>query len=120
MNRYTLRGLAAVCTHCARIDRFQQIEVSFLSESRFPDLLAHKWFSLFFLAGAGGHIALLLSRWSWRRPFSRGGSRTAPDDLLARLRAHGIVATSQQSVMDLSKQYGVRPNRLLAIVFLNN
>jgi len=125
---------------------------------------AHKWFSLFFLAGAGGHIAanfrplvnhlksragrlsvaaftlvLAASFFSWglitgpqlERPAKKAlaeaplsalanVTRTAPDVLLARLRAHGIIATSQESVMDVSKQYGVSPNRLLAIVFLNN
>ena len=42
-------------------------------------------------------------------------TRTVPDVLLLRLRAHGIVATSRHSVRDLSAEHGVGENRLLAI-----
>jgi hypothetical protein len=45
-------------------------------------------------------------------------TRTAPEALMRRLKAHGIVATSQQSIRDLSGEHGVREDRLLAIVFL--
>jgi hypothetical protein len=123
---------------------------------------AHKWFSLFFLLGAGGHITAnvlpslnhVKSRWgktsiavftivlaasffSWglitgpqlERPIKRtlvdaplsalaAVTDTAPDALLLNLKAHGIVATGQQSVHDLSAEYHVDENRLLAIVFL--
>jgi hypothetical protein len=44
---------------------------------------------------------------------------TNPDALLLKLKEHGITATSQQSVHDLSAKYGVGENRLLAIVFLH-
>jgi hypothetical protein len=45
-------------------------------------------------------------------------THTAPDALVRRLKAHGFIATSQQSVHDLSGQYGVSEHGLLAIVFL--
>jgi hypothetical protein len=44
-------------------------------------------------------------------------TRTAPDTLVRRLKAHGIVATSQRSVHELSGEHGVSEHRLLAIVF---
>jgi hypothetical protein len=44
---------------------------------------------------------------------------TTPDTLLLKLKAHGIDATSEQSVRDLSAKYRVDENRLLAIVFLS-
>ncbi len=43
----------------------------------------------------------------------------APDDLQNRLKAHGISATMQQSVRQLSDQNRYDENRLLAIVFMN-
>ena len=45
-------------------------------------------------------------------------TRTAPEALMRRLKAHGIVATSRQSIRDLSGEHGVSEDRLLAIVFL--
>jgi hypothetical protein len=46
-------------------------------------------------------------------------TRSTPDALLLRLKANEIDATSQQSVHDLSAQYGISENRLLGIVFLS-
>ena len=124
---------------------------------------AHKWFSLFFLIGVGGHIAAnvrpflnhLKSLWgkisiavfaaahaasffSWglitgpqlEKPIKRtlveaplaalaGVTDIAPDALLLNLKAHGIIATGQQSVRDVSVEYHVDENRLLAIAFLS-
>lgn len=45
-------------------------------------------------------------------------TRTSPDALLSRLKAHGIIATGRQSVRDLSGEHGISEHRLLAIVFL--
>jgi len=45
-------------------------------------------------------------------------TRTTPDALMRRLKAHGISATDQQSVHELSRESGVDKHRLLAIVFL--
>lgn len=45
-------------------------------------------------------------------------TRTTPDVLLGRLKLHGIIATSQQSIRDLSGKHGKSEERLLAIVFL--
>ncbi|HJR21697.1 MAG TPA: hypothetical protein VJ822_08760 [Dongiaceae bacterium] len=42
----------------------------------------------------------------------------APDDVVRKLKAHGIVATSAQSIRDLSVRSGEGENRLLGIVFL--
>jgi hypothetical protein len=47
-----------------------------------------------------------------------GLTRTTPDALVRRLKARGIVATSLQSVHELSRESGVGKHRLLAIVFL--
>lgn len=44
-------------------------------------------------------------------------TKTTPDALLRRLKAHGIAATSSQSVRELSSKYGVSEVRLLSIVF---
>lgn len=44
-------------------------------------------------------------------------TRTTPDALVRRLKAHGILATSQQSVREVCGEYGVSEVRLLAIVF---
>jgi hypothetical protein len=124
---------------------------------------AHKWFSLLFLTGVGGHITAnvrpflnhLKSRWgktsiaaftvvlaasffSWglitgpqlERPIKgtlidaplsalAGVTDTTPDALVLKLKARGIKATSEQSVRDLSAEYRVDENRLLAIIFLS-
>jgi hypothetical protein len=45
-------------------------------------------------------------------------THTAPDALVRRLKAHGIIATSQQTVRDLSSERGESKKHLLAIVFL--
>lgn len=45
-------------------------------------------------------------------------TRTTPDALTSKLRAHGILATGQQSIHDLAREQGVGVNRVLAIVFL--
>jgi hypothetical protein len=123
---------------------------------------AHKWFSLFFLIGVGGHITAnirpfpnhLKTRWgkasvaaftvflaaslfSWglitgpqlERPIKRtlvdaplsslaSVTDTTSDILLLKLKTHGIVATGQQSLRDLSAEYQVDENRLLGIIFL--
>jgi hypothetical protein len=47
-----------------------------------------------------------------------GTTHTKPDVLLARLKTHGIAASREQSVRDLSRDSGVGANRLLAWVFL--
>jgi hypothetical protein len=96
--------------------------------------VVHQWFSWLFLAGAGGHIAAnvrpfknhLKSRWGKASvavfvvvlSALASVTHTAPDALVRRLKAHGFIATSQQSVHDLSGQYGVSEHGLLAIVFL--
>ena len=45
-------------------------------------------------------------------------TRIGPDSLLRKLKEHGIVATSGQSLYELSIQYHASENRLLAIIFL--
>jgi hypothetical protein len=45
-------------------------------------------------------------------------THTPADVLLGRLSAQGVTATAEQSVRELSSQYGVGENRLLGIVFL--
>ena len=47
-----------------------------------------------------------------------GVTHTVPDALLLRLKAHGITATSQQSIGEVSRESGESENRLLGIVFL--
>ena len=45
-------------------------------------------------------------------------TKTDPDALMRRLKAHGIDAIGQQSIRDLSGEYGVGEDRLLGLVFL--
>ena len=47
-----------------------------------------------------------------------GITRTAPDTLLGRLKAHGIAATGGQSIREIATRRAVDENRLLAIIFL--
>lgn len=47
-----------------------------------------------------------------------GATHTEPQALLARLKAQGITASSEQSIGELSRHHGVGENRLLAVVFL--
>lgn len=47
-------------------------------------------------------------------------THTTPDAVVRRLKAHGIIATGQQSVRELSGKFGVSEIRLLGIVFLPN
>lgn len=47
-----------------------------------------------------------------------GATHVEPETLVARLKAHGIAANSQQSIRELSSSNGVGENRLLAAVFL--
>ncbi|WP_156332400.1 DUF4405 domain-containing protein [Rhodopseudomonas sp. AAP120] len=47
-----------------------------------------------------------------------GVTHMEPDVLIGRFKAHGIVATGQQSIREISLQSGVGENRLLGIVFL--
>jgi hypothetical protein len=46
-------------------------------------------------------------------------THTDPDAVIGRLKAHGIVADSGQSVRDLAGKYGLGERRLLAMVFLS-
>lgn len=46
-----------------------------------------------------------------------GVTDTTPDGLLVKRKARGTIATSQQSVRDLSAEYHVDENQLLAILF---
>ncbi|MDH0867123.1 hypothetical protein [Mitsuaria sp. GD03876] len=45
-------------------------------------------------------------------------THTEPEALIARLQAHGITASREQTVRDLSVRTGVGENRLLGVVFL--
>ena len=45
-------------------------------------------------------------------------ARTDPKVLVRRLKLHGVIATSDRSIRDISVESSVDENRLLAIVFL--
>jgi hypothetical protein len=47
-------------------------------------------------------------------------ANVAPADLESRLKAHGVVATMQQSVHEVSEQNRLTEHGLLAIVFMND
>ncbi len=47
-----------------------------------------------------------------------GATHAEPEALVARLKAHGIAAGSEQTIGELSRTNSVGENRLLAIVFL--
>lgn len=47
-----------------------------------------------------------------------GVTHTEPDVLIGRFKAHGVVATEQQSIREIAIKSGVGENRLLGLVFL--
>ncbi|HEU5079137.1 MAG TPA: hypothetical protein VFT72_07980 [Opitutaceae bacterium] len=47
-----------------------------------------------------------------------GVAHVSPEDLINKFKAGGINATGEKSIRELSEEFGVSENRLLAIVFL--
>lgn len=45
-------------------------------------------------------------------------TRTTPDALISKMKAHGVTATSEQSIREISNAHDIGANRLLGIVFL--
>ena len=78
--------------------------------------------SLAFAPVGGGQLRKVVEQSLVDAPLSTLASltRTAPDRLALRLRAHGIAVNSQQTVRELARENHVSEMRVLAAVFRND